>query len=166
MNDVRWANAARSSLPRSALALSGWIDAGVCCGVDGEFLLGGTGLARTDLISPGAMVDPVLEMTIIHRLALAMPHRSGVGVAAGIDCTVGSLGPFAVACLSLESFEKAVLHRLIGLTFAFVTPTLQWHGRDLLVTMDDRLVPDEIKPLVMERDMTAFLRIALSVNLG
>jgi AraC-like DNA-binding protein len=49
------------------------------------------------------------------------------------------------------------------LTFAFVTPVLEWDGSDLMVRMDDRDVHPSITELVMERDLTAFLQIVDAV---
>jgi AraC-like DNA-binding protein len=149
------------SLRRSALAILGWVDAAACHGLDGDQLLDGTGLTRSDVVQLDMLVEPWQELMVIQRLAVALPDQAGLGVIAGTSCTVGSLGSLALVCLSLETVGEAVDQgeRLLGLTFAFVAPVLEWDGSDLVVTMDDRHLHATVRELVMERDLTAFLQI-------
>lgn len=151
---------------RSVLATAGWVDAGAAHGLSAEELLEGTGLKPSDLARLDRLVEPRQELLVIQRLALALPGQDGLGVLAGMSCTVGSLGPFALACLSVENVGQAIHEgvMLLGLSFAFVTPVLEPRGADLIVTMDDRRVLESVRPHVMERDLTAFLQIIDAIS--
>ncbi|MFI8975302.1 helix-turn-helix domain-containing protein [Nocardia asteroides] len=151
-----------SAVKRSPFAVEGWLAAAAEHGIDPERLLEGSGLDRGDLTSFDTLVEPSQELTVIRRLVAALPGQPGIGVIAGLSCTVGSLGPFALACVSLETFGAAIHHsvRLLGLTFAFVRPRLSWEESDLVMTMEAGHVDSEIRDAVIERDLTAFLQIA------
>lgn len=153
------------SMRRSSFGIRGWLLAAASHGVPAGALLVDTPLDADDL-ADGVLVTSNQELAVVKRLSAAVPKMAGVGVAAGSSCTVGSLGPYALACISAttvgDAFDVAV--SLLDLTFAFISPVSWRDDRGQVVWMDDRLVPEEARCLIMERDLTAFLRVVPAIT--
>ncbi|MEV6278836.1 AraC family transcriptional regulator ligand-binding domain-containing protein [Nocardia sp. NPDC051832] len=141
--------------PRGPAATRILVDLGIEHGLSTTECLSGTGLRLADLARPDTVVEGGQELAIARNLLSRIGDQPGLGVAAGMRYTVGTLGVWGYAMLSSASVREAIRLgvRYAELSFAFIRPILEPSGRDLAVIFDDTDIPADVRGFFVEREL-------------
>ncbi|MDN5746066.1 MAG: AraC family transcriptional regulator [Nocardioidaceae bacterium] len=148
--------AARSwDFPRSIAGTALLVAAGQHAGAEAATLLAGTGLRATDLADYLRSVTAEQELRVVRNLRSAAPGVSGVQVGASYHAS--TFGPMGFALMSSATLGEAanLALRFIDLSFTFTIPSAHVESTDVLIGVDDRGVPDDVRRFLVERDLAA-----------
>jgi AraC-like DNA-binding protein len=138
--------------PRSATAILLLVEYAGSRGVGPGRALAGTGLRPADLA--GGEVTAAQELTVVRTLRGLLGE---VGVEVGQRYRASTFGAFGFAMLAsrtvLDAIDLAL--RFIDLSFAFAIPRAELVGDDVVVTVDGRDLPADVRRFLVERDTTA-----------
>ncbi|MEV0248635.1 AraC family transcriptional regulator ligand-binding domain-containing protein [Nocardia sp. NPDC050712] len=141
--------------PRGPAATRILVDLGAEHGLSAADCLSGSGLRPADLERPDLVVEAGQELAIARTLLHRIGDRPGLGVAAGLRYTVGTLGIWGYAMLSSSSVREAIRLgvRYAQLSFAFIEPVVERSGRDLAVVFDAAQIPADVRDFFVEREL-------------
>jgi len=141
--------------PRHVAGTALLVAVGADAGVPGATLLRGTGLGARDVADPQREVTAEQELRVVRNLLAAAPGISGTQV--GERYHASTFGPLGFALLSSATLGAAanLALRFIDLSFTFTIPSAAVEGEDVVVRVDDRGVPEELRRFLVERDLTA-----------
>ncbi|NNH68518.1 helix-turn-helix domain-containing protein [Nocardia uniformis] len=142
--------------PRGPAAARILLELGNEHGLTAAECLAGTGLTRTDLERPDTFVEAGQELAIARAIIGRVGDSVGLGAAAGLRYTVGTLGVWGYAMLSSASVREAIRLgvRYAELSFAFIQPIVEPDGPDLAVVFDDAEIPFDVRDFFVERELT------------
>ncbi len=148
--------------PRGPAAARILVELGGEYGMSAGECLSGTGLCAADLARPDTVVEAGQELAIARALLDRIGDRPGLGSAAGLRYTVGTLGVWGYAMLSAATVREAIRLgvRYAELSFAFIEPVLAADGPDLTVTFDDSAIPADVRAFFVERELTKIAVLA------
>lgn len=124
-------------------------------------LFHGVTVAEAALNEPDAQVAAQSELTVIRNLVRALDDPPGLGLQVGRRYRVATFGIFGFACISSPTLRDAVVFalRYLDLSFTFCIPHVAIDQETLRLTLDDLLVPPDVRPFLVERDLTAILTV-------
>ncbi|TDV57376.1 AraC family transcriptional regulator [Actinophytocola oryzae] len=140
--------------PRSIAGTGLLVRFGTDRGVPPERLLAGSGLTTTGLSNPRAEVTAHQELRVVRNLAAALPEA---GLAVGREYHATTFGILGFAFISSPTMRDAVAValRYLDLSFTFSIPSVSIVDGEVLLTIDDRLLPDDVARFLVERDLAA-----------
>jgi AraC-like DNA-binding protein len=147
--------------PRNDIGVRKFLEVGHEHGLTAEQLLGGTTLSQQALDSSDSLVEAQQELAVARNLVAALGDPPGLGVEAGVRWNVGTAGIVGFAMLASPTLREAIS---VGLRYAtlsslFVRPRLV-EGVDVGgVVLDDHEVPDDVRGMLVERDLAALIQI-------
>ncbi|RCW44505.1 AraC family transcriptional regulator [Halopolyspora algeriensis] len=123
--------------------------------------LHGTGIDEAALENPHAEIESVQELALIHNLVSELDEVPGLGVIAGDRYHLSTYGFWGFAVSSRSTLRSAVSFgmRYYQLTYAFCEMTTSEDSEELRYTVHDAHLPPEVRAFLVERDITAALRI-------
>lgn len=124
-------------------------------GVPASSLLLGTGLGVRDVADPQREVTAEQELRVVRNLMTAAPAVTGAQVGAAYHAS--TFGPLGFALLSSRTLGDAanLALRFIDLSFTFTIPSARVDEDEVVVAVDDRGVPEDVREFLVERDLTA-----------
>lgn len=138
-----------------------FLETGLDRGVPVDRLLAGSGLVESTLDSPDAVVEAEQELAVARNLVAALDDAPGLGVDVGARWSLGTTGILGFAILASPTLREAIS---VGLRYAplgslFVHPRLVESGADGGVVLDDTEVPEDVRGMLVERDLSALSQI-------
>lgn len=124
-------------------------------GVPRRRLLEAAGLEEEGARRPGAEISGVQELHALRALASAVPKQAALGLAAGLRYHLGSHGVWGWAIATSPTLRRAITFgpEHLGLTFGFCA--VEVDPRRAVLTFDASGVPEDVRELVLWRDMAA-----------
>lgn len=123
--------------------------------------LAGTGLTEATLADADAEIWAHQEFTVVGNIVRRLGDRPGLGVDVGGFSTLGRLGVLGFAFLTSatvrEGFERILPYQ--ALLPSHVRFSLDTGGGRESVVADDRDIPAEIRPFVVERDLAGLAAV-------
>lgn len=149
--------------PRSPAALRGFLATAAAHGVTAADCLRGTGLDLTVLDSD-RLIGAEQELTVARNLLARLGNRPGLGVEAGLQYNLTSMGLLGYAMLSSRTVREAITVGIdyLALTSAFVRFVLEESGDEAVLTIDDTEIPDDVRPFLLERDLGSTLQVTFA----
>jgi AraC-like DNA-binding protein len=121
----------------------------------------GTGIREQDLHDPTVVVSAGQELRLINNLVKQLGQVPAFGIEAGKRYHFTAFGALGFAMVSspnmLSALEIAI--RYFRLTFAFTRFSLEPHGENTHVVIDDSTLPDELRAFLVERDSSALVTV-------
>lgn len=142
------------TFPRAATGLGILVDYGRGRGVPARSVLAGTGLAAQDL-DPRGEITAAQELRVVRNLVRRL--GDDIGPAVGRCYHAGSFGVFGFALLSSRTLLDAmtVALRFIDLSHTFALPSAEVVGDEVVVRVDGRALPADVRRVLVGRDATA-----------
>ena len=130
-------------------------------------LLAGTGIAVEDLLRPGAELDGSVELAVVANLVAADPDPA-LALVAGTRYHLTTYGIWGFALASSPTVRSAleVGLRFADLSFTFCRFTVEATDTEVLLSLDDRDVPDAVRDFVVTRDLAGLRTIAAELTGG
>lgn len=152
--------------PRQVAGTAFLVDHGEAAGVPVEALLAGTGLSQRDVSDHQRRVTADQELRVVRNLLRCCPGLTGTQVGAGYHAS--TFGPMGFALLSSATLGDAanLALRYIDLSFTFTIPSATVDGDDLVIVIDDRGVPADVRRFLVERDTAAVWTVLSEVAGG
>lgn len=156
--------------PRQVAGTALLVAEGVAAGATTETLLRGTGLGVRDLGELQREVTAEQELRVVRNLQRAVPGVSGAAV--GARYHVSTFGPLGFALMSAPRLGDAanLALRYIDLSFALTIPSAtveeRQEGSDVVIVIDDRDVPADVRRFVVERDLAAIWTLLREISGG
>lgn len=135
-------------------------------GLAAERALNGTGVSANQLAAtPGGVVAAEQELRLIDNIVEQLGHVPALGVQAGQHYHFTAFGPLGFALVSSRTVRDAVEIglRYIRLTYAFCSFRLDDDGRQVHVVMNDRELPERLRPFIVERDSACLVTLQRDV---
>lgn len=153
--------------PRGPLGTRQFVQVGRAHGLAAATCLRGTGLTAAELTG-SRQIEARQELQVASNLVGALGDRPGLGVEAGRGFTATGLGIWGFAVASSPTWRDAldVGLRFLPLTEAYLRPELTVTDEGIALQLHDDEIPDEVRTLVVERDLAsliAFLKSVLDV---
>lgn len=141
--------------PRHVAGTALLVAVGAESGVPTSVLLRGSGLGARDVADPQREVTAEQELRVVRNLLAAAPGVTGGQVGAAYHAS--TFGPLGFALLSSPTLGDAanLALRFIDLSFTFTIPSASVEDDEVVVRVDDRGVPDDVRRFLVERDLTA-----------
>jgi len=123
-------------------------------GVPARTVLAGTGLSDDALAEPDREVTAAQELRVIRNL-IRSGHADGVAV--GRRYHLSAFGIFGYALLSSRTLLDAmnVALRFLDLTYIFVIPQVRMDAERVVIELDDRTLPADVRDFLVDRDLAA-----------
>jgi AraC-like DNA-binding protein len=136
-------------------------------GMPAEQVLAGTGLELDRLRVPGTEVTGRQELQVLRNLQRARPGLD-LGLAAGRRYHLTTYGIWGFALASSPTVRDAleVGSRFVDLSFTFCALQVELQDGELWLCLDDRAVPDDVRSLVVVRDLTGLRTITTELVPG
>jgi AraC-like DNA-binding protein len=136
-------------------------------GVPAEVTLHGTGLDLPTLRTPGTEVTGRQELTLLRNLQAACPDPD-LALAAGrrYHLTTYVIWGFALASSPTVGDALEVGARFVDLSFTFCALEIEQDGDQLLLCLDDRAVPADLRAFVVVRDLVGLRTITTELAPG
>lgn len=152
--------------PRQVAGVALLVDAGADAGVGSDVLLRGTGLRARDLTAHRTEVTAQQELRVVRNLLAAAPSTTGVGVGARYHAS--TFGPLGFALMSSPTLGAAanLTFRFLDLSFIFSAPSAWVDGGQVVVGVDDRNLPTDVRRFLVERDLTAIWTVLREIAGG
>ncbi len=152
--------------PRLVAGTALLVAAGQRAGVDSAVLLRGTGLGARDIADHQREVTAAQELRVIRNLLASAPGTTGAQI--GADYHASTFGPLGFALLSSPTLGDAanLALRFIDLSFSFTIPSAVLDGDEVVVGVDDRGVPDDVRRFLVERDLAAIWTVLREIAGG
>lgn len=160
------ASSAPWDFPRGAATIRGMVAAGAELGLTEADLLDGTSLRPGDLQTAGLEVEGCDELQVARNLVALLGPRPGLGVRCAQHFSFSCLGLLGLAFLYAQTVREALQLGIeaLSLTYAFVRPRYVDDGHAEVVYLDDTFIPDDVRPLLLARDLTTFCRAWLVIT--
>jgi len=141
---------------------------GVERGLSLDQCLRDTGIDAHALADPRTEVIATQELQLIRNLLSGLGPVPGLGLDAGLSYRLSSYGIWGFALLSSPTFRSAaqIAVRYLDLSYSFGRFRLEHRGRDLLVVLDDKDIPEDVYQFVVERDFAAWANAAWEMRPG
>jgi len=141
---------------------------GIERGLTLEQCLRDTGIDAQALAAPRTEVTAAQELQLIRNLLSGLGPVPGLGLDAGLSYRLSSYGIWGFALLSSPTFRSAaeIAVRYLDLSYAFGRFRLEPQGRDLLLILDDRDLPEDVYQFAVERDLAAWANAAWEIRPG
>ncbi|WP_435768733.1 AraC family transcriptional regulator [Nocardioides sp. SYSU DS0651] len=154
------------TFPRSVAGTALLVAEGEERGVPAARLLAGSGLTARDLAAHQREVTAEQELRVIRNLLAATPGATGVRVGARYHAS--TFGPLGFALLSSPTLGDAanLALRFIDLSFTFTIPSARVEGDEVVVGVDDRGVPSDVRRFLVERDLAAIWTVLREIAGG
>lgn len=145
--------------PRQVAGTALLVEAGVEAGADVAALLRGSDLGVRDLGDHQREVTAAQELRVLRNLRAAAPEVTGAAVGARYHAS--TFGPLGFALLSSPTLGHAanLALRFIDLSFTFTIPAASITTEQVVIAVDDRGVPADVREFLVERDLTAIGRV-------
>ena len=145
---------------RGAATIRGMVAAGADLELSEAALLDKTLLRPGDLQTAGLEVDACDELQVARNLVTLLGPRPGLGVRCAQHFSFSSLGLLGVAFLAAQTVREAIQLGIeaLSLTYAFVKPLYVDDGHSEVVCLDDTSIPEDVRTLLVARDLTTFCR--------
>lgn len=145
--------------PRQVAGTALLVEAGVAEGLAVEALLRGSDLTARDLADHQREVTAAQELRVLRNLRAAAPAVTGSSVGARYHAS--TFGPLGFALLSSPTLGDAanLALRFIDLSFTFTIPAATIDSEQVVIAVDDRGVPSDVREFLVERDLTAIGRV-------
>lgn len=152
--------------PRQVAGVALLVDAGADAGVGPDVLLRGTGLRPRDLAAHQTEVTAQQELRVVRNLLAAAPAMTGVRV--GTRYHASTFGPLGFALMSSPTLGAAanLTFRFLDLSFIFSAPSAWLDGAEVVVGVDDRNLPTDVRRFLVERDLTAIWAVLREIAGG
>ena len=152
--------------PRQAAGTALLVAQGAEAGVGADVLLDGTGLGGRDVADHQREVTAEQELRVVRNLLHHRPDLTGVQVGARYHAS--TFGPMGFALLSSATLGDAanLALRYIDLSFTFTIPSAAIEGTDVVIGIDDRGVPADVRRFLVERDAAAIWTVLTEVAGG
>jgi AraC-like DNA-binding protein len=136
-------------------------------GVPPEVTLAGTGLDLAGLRDPGTEVTGRQELALLRNLCRACPDED-LALAAGrrYHLTTYGIWGFALASSPTVRDALAVGSRFVDLSFTFCSLEVEQDEVELRLCLDDRDVPEDVRPFVVVRDLAGLRTITAELAPG
>ncbi|MGV9675181.1 AraC family transcriptional regulator ligand-binding domain-containing protein [Nocardia sp. NPDC003482] len=137
-------------------------------GVDESTLLSGSGIAVADLADEHAKIWPDQEFTVARNLLAAVGDLPGLGVETAHQATIGKAGIVGLAAL-VSPTVGAVLTlavRYQDLVAVAVRYELEEHGDEVMVVVDGRHIPEDVRAYFVEREVALIFVAARRLGIG
>ena len=123
-------------------------------GIEPRAVLAGSGLRVEDLDRRDGEVTATQELCVVRNLQRRLPE---CGVAVGATYVAETFGAFGYALLASRTVLDAmnVALRFIDLSHAFAIPSVEVVGDDVVVTVDGRAIPADVRRFLVARDASA-----------
>ncbi|MDF0587140.1 AraC family transcriptional regulator [Tsukamurella sp. 8F] len=124
-------------------------------------VLADTGLSADRFDDPDFGVTALQELTVLRNLRALQPEYTGLGLDLGRRYRLTSFGPLGYGCLTSPTLGDALTLGLtyIDLTFAFCVPDVAADEERFRVRIQDQYLPDDLRDLLIERDITALMSV-------
>lgn len=154
------ASSAPWNFRRGAATIRGMVAAGVELELTEAALLDGTSLRPGDLQTAGLEVEACDELQVARNLVTLLGPRPGLGVLCAQHFSFSCLGLLGVAFLAAQTVREAVQLGIqaLSLTYAFVRPRYVDDGHSEIVCLDESSIPEDVRTLLVARDLTTFCR--------
>ncbi|TQK71064.1 AraC family transcriptional regulator [Nocardioides sp. SLBN-35] len=141
--------------PRHVAGTALLVTVGAAAGAPVTALLRGSGLGARDVADPQREVTADQELRVVRNLLAAAPGVTGGQVGAAYHAS--TFGPLGFALLSSPTLGDAanLALRFIDLSFTFTIPSASVEDDEVVVRVDHRGVPDDVRRFLVERDLTA-----------
>lgn len=145
------------SFARAAAGVDLMVRYAAARGVPPHRALAGTGL-RAERRAPDQLVTAAQELTVVRNLARLLGE---VGADVGRSYRPESFGALGFALLGSRTVLDAmhVALRFIDLSYTFAIPGAEVVGDRVVVTVDGRRLPGDVRRFLVERDATAILTV-------
>ena len=152
--------------PRGVAGVSILVAHGAETGVPASRMLRGTGLAEADLADHRQEVTAAQELRVIRNLLASAPPATGAVV--GGRYHASSFGALGFALLSSPTLGHAanLALRFLDLSFAFTIPSARVEGRSVIVTVEQRALPGDLRQFLVERDLAAIWSVLRELGGG
>lgn len=136
-------------------------------GLPAAQLLAGTGIDVQDLLRPGAEVDDAVELAVVSHLVAADPDPA-LALEAGTRYHLTTYGIWGFALASSPTVGSALELglRFADLSFTFCRFAVETTEREVLLSLDDRDVPEPVRDFVVTRDLAGLRTIAAELTGG
>jgi AraC-like DNA-binding protein len=127
-----------------------------------DALLSGSGIDAADLADPDAEIEARQELTVVRNLLDLVGDSPHLGVEAGRRIRLSTYGIWGFALLSSPTLGSAGMLglRYFALSFAFVRVSLEVHGEEARAVFDDREIPEDVRPFLVQRDLVAMTGVS------
>lgn len=129
--------------------------------------LAGTGLDEATLFDADAEIWAHQEFRVVGNIVNRLGDRPGLGVDVGGFSTLGRLGVLGFAFLTSatvrEGFERILPYQ--ALLPSHVHFSIDADGAHEYVIADDRDVPADIRPFIVERDLSGLAAVLAGANI-
>lgn len=145
--------------PRQIAGTALLVEVGVDAGISAETLLRGSDLTPRDLGDHQREVTAAQELRVLRNLRADAPSVTGTSVGARYHAS--TFGPLGFALLSSPTLGDAanLALRFIDLSFTFTIPAATIDSEQVVIAVDDRGVPSDVREFLVERDLTAIGRV-------
>ncbi|WP_028654890.1 MULTISPECIES: AraC family transcriptional regulator [unclassified Nocardioides] len=152
--------------PRQVAGVALLVAAGRDAGVAEDVLLRGSGLAGRDLADHQTEVTAQQELRVVRNLLTAAPSTTGVSV--GVRYHASTFGPLGFALISSATLGDAanLTFRFLDLSFTFSVPSASLDGDQVVIGVDDRGLPADVRRFLVERDLTAIWTVLREIAGG
>ncbi|KRB73911.1 hypothetical protein ASE01_18065 [Nocardioides sp. Root190] len=152
--------------PRQVAGTALLVEAGVDAGLDVDVLLQGSDLGPRDLADHQREVTAAQELRVLRNLRNRAPSVTGGSVGARYHAS--TFGPLGFALLSSPTLGHAanLALRFIDLSFTFTIPSATVDSEQVVITVDDRGVPVDVRDFLVQRDLTAIGRVLQEIAGG
>ncbi|MFC8043255.1 AraC family transcriptional regulator [Nocardia sp. NPDC057353] len=144
-------------IPRPGLGIAIIVEFALERGLSPAAVLAGTGVRTPELLGPDSVVSARQELTALRNLAAGLGDPPALGLTLGRYYGVSTLGVYGYACLSSATVGAAlrVAVEFWELSYSFGGARLEIDGELLRVHYLDHGIPEDVRPLVIERDLLA-----------
>jgi AraC-like DNA-binding protein len=150
------------SFERRVTSLRILTEFGVERGVSAHALLAGTGMCEEQLADPAWKVSGRQELRLIRNMVERLAHVPALGLEVGQRYHFTAFGALGLAIASSPTLRSALDlgQRFSELTFGFARVAVEDTVRDVRVTMDDSLVPADLRRFIIECTTAVMLTVA------
>ncbi|MFC8529804.1 AraC family transcriptional regulator [Nocardia sp. NPDC057227] len=144
-------------VPRPGLGIAIIVEFALERGLSPAAVLAGTGVRTPELLGPDSVVSAKQELTALRNLASGLSYPPALGLALGRYYGVSTLGVYGYACLTSATVGAAlrVAVEFWELSYAFGGARIEVDAELLRVHYLDHGLPEELRPLIIERDLLA-----------
>lgn len=141
------------------------VEFGLCKGLTEQQLLSRSGLCREQLGDPLVEVESAQELKVIENLVSLLGHEPLLGIRVGwqYSLTVYGQWGFALLCSSTVQQALELALRFLPLTYAFCSITARPLQGKMALLFSEPVVPESIKPFIIQRDMAAAAKLVHSL---
>jgi AraC-like DNA-binding protein len=152
--------------PRQVAGTALLVAAGASVEVGVADLLRGSGLSARDLADHRREVTAQQELRVVRNLLAAAPSMTGALVGARYHAS--TFGPLGFALISSATLGEAanLTFRFLDLSFTFCVPTASLDGDDVVISVDPRDLPADVRAFLVERDLTAIATVLREIAGG